>query len=205
MFRDRICIPKNSEIFYARHIVVAYLFTRGMKRDISKFVSKCLICQQVKAEHQVPSGLLQPMMTSEVTTDFVSGLPLSPKKKDAIWVVVDRLTKSAHFILVRLDYLLERLTKLYIAEIVRLHVVPNSIILDRDLRFTSRFWKKLQEAMDTKLNFSIAFHPQTDRQSERVFQILEDMLRYCVLMFESNWEKYLRLVEFVYKIAFSRA
>ncbi|KAA3487299.1 Integrase, catalytic core [Gossypium australe] len=109
-------------------------------------------CQQVKAEHQVPSGLLQPVMIPKwkwdrVTMDFVSGLPLSPKKKYAIWVVVDRLTKSGHFIPVRTDYSLDKLVELYISDIVRLHWIPVSIISDRDLRFTSRFWKKLQEAL----------------------------------------------------------
>ena len=111
-----------------------------------------------------------------ITMDFVSGLPLSLGKKNAIWVIVDRLTKSAHFIPVRIDYSLNKLAELYIREIVRLHGIPLSIISDRDLRFTSRIWQKLQEALGTKLNFSTAFHPQTDGQSERVIQILEDML-----------------------------
>ena len=91
--------------------------------------------------------------------DFVSGLPLTPSKKDSIWVIVDRLTKSAHFIPVRTDYSLQKLAKLYVAEIVRLHGVPVSIISDRDPRFTSRFWKKLHEALGTRLHFSTAFHP----------------------------------------------
>ena len=145
----------------------------GMKRDIFDFVSKCLICQQVKPEHQVPTGLLQPIMIPEwkwdrVTMDFVSGLPLSASKKDAIWVVVDRLTKSAHFIPVRTDFSLDKLAELYVSQIVRLHGVPISIVSDRVPRFTSRFWKKLQEALGTKLHFSTAFHPQTDGQSERI-------------------------------------
>ena len=135
-----------------------------MKQDIPELVSRCLVCQQVKVEHKVPPGLLQPVMIPEwkwdrVTMDFISGLPLSPKKKDVIWVVVDRLTKSVHFILVCIDYSLDKLAELYVSEIVRLHGVPLSIISDRDLRFTSRFWKKLQEALGTKLSFSIAFHP----------------------------------------------
>ncbi|KAB2048737.1 hypothetical protein ES319_A13G130800v1 [Gossypium barbadense] len=134
--------------------------------------------------------------------DFVSRLPLSLKKKDEIWVVVDRLTKSAHFILVRIDYSLERLAELYIAKIVRLHGALVSIISDRDPRFTLRFWKKLQEALGTKLNFSTTFHPQINSQFERVIQILEDMLRYCVLEFEGNWEKYFLLVEFAYNNSF---
>ena len=144
-----------------------------MKRDISEFVSKCLVCQQVKAEHQVPSGLLQPIMIPEwkwdrITMDFMTSLPLTPKRKDAVWVIVNRLTKSAHFIPVRVDYSLEKLADLYVSEIVRLHGVPLSIVSDRDPRFTSRFWKKLQEDLGTKLSFSTAFHSQTDGQSERV-------------------------------------
>ena len=120
----------------------------GIKRDISDFVSRCLICQQVKAEHQVPSGLLQPIMVPEwkwdrVTMDFVSGLPVSASKKDAIWVVVDRLTKSAHFIPVRMDFSLDKLAELYVSQIVRLHRIPISIVSNKDPRFTSRFWKKL--------------------------------------------------------------
>ena len=103
---------------------------------------------------------------------FVSGLPLTPSKKDSIWVIVDRLTKSAHFIPVRTDFSLQKLAKLYVAEIVRLHGVPVSIISDRDPRFTSQFWQKLHEALGTRLNFSTAFHPQNDGQLERVIQIL---------------------------------
>ena len=99
------------------------------------------------------------------------------KKHDAVWVVVDRLTKTAHFLLVRTDCSLDKLTELYIKEIVRLHEIPISIISDRDPRFTSRFWGKLQEALGSRLNFSTAFHPQTDGQSEIVIQVLEDMLR----------------------------
>ena len=130
--------------------------------------------------------------------DFISGLPLTPTKKDSVWVIVDRLTKSAHFIPVRTNYSLQKLAKLYIFEIVRLHGVPLSIISDKDPRFTSRFWKKLQEALGTRLSFSIAFHPQTDGKSEKVIQTLEDMLRCCVLEFQGSWEKYSPLVEFAY-------
>ncbi|KAK5832718.1 hypothetical protein PVK06_016521 [Gossypium arboreum] len=111
---------------------------------------------------------------------------------------MDRLTKSAHFIPVRTDYSLQKLARLYVAEIVQLHGVLMSIISDRDPRFTSRFWKKLQEALGTRLDFSTAFHPQTDGQSERVIQILEDMLRGCIIDFRRSWEDYLPLAEFAY-------
>ncbi|KAA3465914.1 reverse transcriptase [Gossypium australe] len=159
-----------------------------MKRDISEFVPRCLVCQQVKDEHQVPSGLLQLVMIPEWKWDRVM----------MDFVVVDRLTKSAHFISVRIDYSLDKLAELYISEIVRLHRVLVLIISDRDPKFTSQFWKKLQEALGTRLNFSKTFHPQTNGQSERIIQIVEDMFRCYVLEFEGNWKKYLSLVEFVY-------
>ena len=116
----------------------------GMKRDVSKFVTKCLVCQRVNAEHQVPSGLLQPIRISEwkwdrITMDFVVGSPLIGRKHDSVWVVVDRLTKAAHFLPVRTNYSLDKLAELYIKEIVWLHGFLISIISDRDLRFTSRF------------------------------------------------------------------
>ena len=100
----------------------------------------------------------------QIIIDFVVGLPLTVRKHDSIWVVVDRLTKSAHFLPVRTDYSLDKLIELYIKEIVRLHGIPVSIISYRDPRFNSRFWGKLQEALGTRLNFSTTFHPQTDGQ-----------------------------------------
>ncbi|KAA3461421.1 DNA/RNA polymerases superfamily protein [Gossypium australe] len=133
---------------------------------------------------------------------FLSGLPVSSKKKDAIWVVVDRLTKSAHFIPVRTDFSLDKVAELYISKIVRLHGVPLFIVLDRDLRFTSQFWKKLQEVLCSKFHFSTAYHLQTDGQPKRVIEILEDMLRCCILEFEGSWEKYLPLIEFAYNNSF---
>ncbi|KAL5565138.1 hypothetical protein UlMin_028302 [Ulmus minor] len=107
--------------------------------------------------------------------------------RDAIWVVVDRLTKSAHFISIKTTFSLEQLENLYVQEIVHLHRVPKSIVSDRDARFTSKFWRSVQRTMGTTLNFSTAFHPQTDGQSERTIQILEDMLRACVLDFKGTW------------------
>ena len=102
----------------------------------------------------------------------------------------------------RTDFSLDKLAELYVTQIVRLHGVPISIVSDRDPRFTSRFWKKLQEALGTKLHFSTAFHPQTDGQSERIIQILEDMLRCCILEFSGSWERYVPLIEFAYNNSF---
>ncbi|GMJ09500.1 hypothetical protein HRI_004619200 [Hibiscus trionum] len=130
--------------------------------------------------------------------DFVTGLPCTPRKCDAIWVIVDRFTKSTHFIMVRMNLSLEALADLYIQEVIRLHGVLASIVSDRDPRFTARFWKTLHKALGTKLNLSTTFHPQSDGKSERVIQVLEDMLRACIIDFGKNWEKSLPLVEFAY-------
>ena len=157
-----------------------------MKKEIAYFVSRCLTCQQVKAEHQKPAGKIQPFPIpiwkwDKITMDFVTGLPRTQRQHDAIWVIVDRLMKSAHCLLVSNDDSLDKLAQLYMEDIVRLHGVPLSIVSDRDPRFTSRFWSSLQDVMGTRLHFSTAFHPQTDGQSERTIQTLEDMLRACVI------------------------
>ncbi|RVW78377.1 Transposon Ty3-G Gag-Pol polyprotein [Vitis vinifera] len=163
----------------------------GMKRDIAQFVAQCLVCQQVKAEHQRPAGSLQPLAIPEwkwehITMDFVIGLPRTLGGNNVIWVIVDRLTKSAHFLPMKVNFSLDRLASLYVKEIVRMHGVPVSIVSDRDPRFTSRFWHSLQKALGTKLSFSTAFHPQTDGQSERVIQVLEDLLRACILDLQAS-------------------
>ena len=130
--------------------------------------------------------------------DFVTHLPRMQQKHDAVWVIVDRLTKSTHFLAVRMTFALERFCRLYIREIARLHGVPVSIVSDRDPRFTAHFWKSFQKAMGTRLTMSTMFHPQTDGQSERIIQVLEDMLRACVLDHKGSWEEHLPLVEFAY-------
>ncbi|KAL0551996.1 hypothetical protein IC582_011089 [Cucumis melo] len=176
---------------------------RNMKREVAEFVSKCLVCQQVKAPRQKPAGLLQPLSIPEwkwenVSMDFITGLPRTLRGFTVIWVVVDRLTKSAHFVPGKSTYTASKWAQLYMSEIVRLHGVPVSIVSDRDARFTSKFWKGLQTAMGTRLDFSTAFHPQTDGQTERLNQVLEDMLRACALEFPGSWDSHLHLMEFAY-------
>ncbi|XP_017647649.1 uncharacterized protein LOC108487807 [Gossypium arboreum] len=127
--------------------------------------------------------------------DFVSGLPLTPTKKNSVWVIVDQLTKSTHFIPVRIDYSLQKLAKLYVSEIMRLYEVPVLIISDRDPHFTSRFWRKLYEALGSRLDFNTLL-------SNRVIQILEDMFQNFVIDFRSSWEEFLPLVEFAYNYSF---
>ncbi|GJR81532.1 putative reverse transcriptase domain-containing protein [Tanacetum coccineum] len=159
--------------------------------------------RRVKAEHQRPSGLLQQPEIPEwkwdkINMDFITKLPRSRSGHETIWVIVDRLTKSAHFLAIREDYSTEKLAKIYIDEIVARHGVPVSIISDRDGRFTSRCWQTVQKALGTRLDMSTAYHPQTDGQSERMIQTLEDMLRACVIDFGGSWDVHLPLAEFSY-------
>ena len=132
-----------------------------MKKKVSEFVYSCLTCQKSKIEHQKPSGTLQPLEIPQwkwdgISMDFVVRLPKTPKSFDSIWVVVNRLTNSAHFLPINIRYPLEKLTSLYISEIVRLHGVPSIIVSDRDPRFTSRFWDSLHQALGTELKLSSA-------------------------------------------------
>ncbi|GJU61571.1 putative reverse transcriptase domain-containing protein [Tanacetum coccineum] len=183
----------------------------GMKRDIAEYVSKCLTCSKIKAEHQKPSGLLhQPEIPEwkweKITMDLVTKLPKSSSGYDAIWVIVDRLTKSAHFLPIREDYKTEKLARIYINEIVARHGVPVSIISDRDGRFASHLWQALQKALGTKLNMSTAYHPETDGQSERTIQTLEEnALRACVMDFGGSWDTHLPLVEFSYNNSYHKS
>ncbi|XP_063942791.1 uncharacterized protein LOC135150428 [Daucus carota subsp. sativus] len=126
------------------------------------------------------------------------GLPKTKANHDAIWVIVDRLAKSAHFLPINERFSLDKLVHMYLKEIVVHHGVPVSIVSDRDPRFNLRFWKSFQECLGTKLNMSTAYHPQTDGQSERTIQTIEDMLRVCAIDFKGNWDEHLPLVEFAY-------
>nr|AAO45752.1 pol protein [Cucumis melo subsp. melo] len=223
LFERRLCVPSDSavktELLSEAHSSpfsmhpgstedvsgpeAGFIGGRNMKREVAEFVSKCLVCQQVKAPRQKPAGLLQPLSIPEwkwenVSMDFITGLPRTLRGFTVIWVVVDRLTKSAHFVPGKSTYTASKWAQLYMSEIVRLHGVPVSIVSDRDARFTSKFWKGLQTAMGTRLDFSTAFHPQTDGQTERLNQVLEDMLRACALEFPGSWDSHLHLMEFAY-------
>ena len=173
-----------------------------MKRDIDEYVALCDTCQRVKAEHQRPAGLLQPLKVpewkwDEVGMDLIVGLPCTQKGYDSIWVIVDRLTNVAHFIPIKTTYMVpvwrrDTWNGLYAC------MGFLKILLDRSTQFTSRFCEKLHEAMGTKLNFSSAYHPQTEDQTERINQVLEDMLRACALQFKDSWDDSLPNAEFSY-------
>ncbi|GKD91134.1 putative reverse transcriptase domain-containing protein [Tanacetum coccineum] len=195
--------PDGTRCFGNRVWLPQYGGLRDLVMHESHKSNKCLTCAKVKAEHQKPSGLLQqpeiPVWKWErITMDFLSGLPRTPSGYDTIWVIVDRLTKSAHFLPMKKTDSMEKLTRLYLEEIVCSHGVPVLIILDRDSHFTFNFWRSLQKALGTNLDMSTAYRPQTDGQSKRTIQMLEDMLRACVIDFGSSWDRHLPLVEFSY-------
>ena len=178
-------------------------FWSGMKRDIADFLARCLECQRVKAEHEHSAGLLQPNLIPSwkwdiVSMDFMVGLPMTARRHDAIMVTVDRLTKVAHFAPIRSSYTAASVASVFMRDIVRLHGIPRKIISDRDPVFTSAFWTSLQHDLGAQLNFSSAYHPKTDGQTERVNQVLEDMFRMYVMDRQTHWEDYLYLVEFSY-------
>ena len=133
--------------------------------------------------------------------DFISGLPLS-QGKDWIWVIVDRLTKLTHFIVVKGTKTANQYAEIFVKEVVKYHGVPKNIVSDRGSIWTSQFWKDFTKDLGAKLRISSAFHPQTDGQTERVNHVLEDMLRACILDFQSSWVKHLPLVEFAYNNSF---
>ena len=130
--------------------------------------------------------------------DFVTHLPRTSQGHDVVWVIMDRLTKSAHFLAMRMAFTLEKFYRLYMREIVWLHGVSVCIVSNRDPKFTAHFWKSFQQVMGTQLMMNTVFYTQTDGQSERTIQTLENMLRACVLDFQGIWEEHLSLVEFAY-------
>jgi hypothetical protein len=220
-FRNRLCVPKGEawevlldeahNLAYSIHPGTTKMYLdlktrywwRGMKKEIAQYVARGDTCQWTKAEHQKPAGLLQPLPVpkwkwEEIGMDFVTGLPRTQKGNDSVWVIIDRHTKVAHFIPVKITFDEATLARIYLKEIVRLHGIPQKIVLDRGTQFTSKFWMSLQHAMGTKLDFSTAYHPQSDGQTERVNKVLEDLLRACVLTFDRNWESSLPYAEFSY-------
>jgi transposase InsO family protein len=175
----------------------------GLKRYVAAHMAMCDVCQRVKAEHQRPAGLLHLLKVpewkwEEIGMEFIVGLPHTPKGYAFIWVIVDRLTKVAHFIPVKTTYKGSLLVELYMAQIVCLQGVPKKIFSNRGSQFTSRFWKSIHENMNTKLSFSSAYHPQTDGHTERTNQVLEDMLTTCALQHGGSWDKSLPYAEFSY-------
>jgi transposase InsO family protein len=137
--------------------------------------------------------------------DFLVGLLRTQSGYDSIWVIMDRSTKVAHSIQIKTTYSGPQLAHLYMSRTICLHGVPKKIVSDRGTQFTSKFWERLHETLDTQLRFSSAYHPQTDGQTERVNQILEDMLRTCALQYGKSWDKSLSYAEFSYNNSYQES
>jgi hypothetical protein len=157
----------HSRVTKMRVDLKPLFFWKGLKANIVNYVARCLKCQQVKAEHRHPVGLLQPHAILEskwevILMDFIVGLPLMTRRHDSIYIVVDTLTKSAHFIPMRTTYQAPNIVRVFISEIVRLHGMPKRIISDQGSVFTGRFWTSFQEALGPELNFSTTYHPETN-------------------------------------------
>jgi hypothetical protein len=216
-FEDRLVVPKNPElrkkILDEAHLSIfsmhpgsnkmyhdlrsLYWWTR-MKREIAKYIFECDTCQRIKASHLKVVGTLQPLPIpswkwEDICMDFIVGLPNTSRHHDSIWVIVDRLTKIAHFLPVHTTQKTEKYVEIYIHQIVRLHGIPRTIVLDREASFVARFWEQLQKSLGTTVIRNSAYHPQTDGQTERVNQILEDMLRACVIHYGKDWDKCISL------------
>ncbi|GKB65897.1 putative reverse transcriptase domain-containing protein, partial [Tanacetum coccineum] len=172
----------------ARIPQVKIFYPSWFGKDVSRH-EKAILVAQYEGRHRHWDNIMM---------DFITKLPKSSHDFDTIWVIVDRLTKSAHFLSIMENDPLDKLARLYLNTIVARHGIPASIICDRDRRFTSNFWRSFQKALGTDISMSTAYHPETDGQSERTIQTLEDMLRACVIDFGKGWVKHLPLAEFSY-------
>jgi hypothetical protein len=221
-FKNRLYIPDSTELkltvldevhkkLYSGHpgyqkkiTTLKKLFCwPNMKAEIAEYLDRCQYCQQVKAKHQHPTDLLHPLPIPEwkwetISLEFITGLPKTQKQNDSIMVVIDKLSKYAHFIPVKSTFKAINITEIFMNRIFRLHGIPKMMVSDRDVKFTSTFWKELFARLNTNLNFSTSYHPQMNGQTERTNQITEDMLCMYVRAKPSKWEDYLHLVEFAY-------
>jgi hypothetical protein len=175
-------------------------YWNGMSADVSNYVKSCLICQQNKPSQQKQIGLLMPVKSPTIkwhtiTMDFIVQLPMSDNKHDAILVVVDKFSKFAHFIPTTSNVSAPEAATLIFDNVVRLHGLPQTIISDRDSRFTSTFWKSLFSLLNTKLSLSSSFHPQSDGQTENMNRYLEQALRHYVDIKQRDWDQYLTSIE----------
>ncbi|MCO5594306.1 hypothetical protein L7F22_048335 [Adiantum nelumboides] len=219
---NRLCITHSlrEKVMYESHAppyaghrgiqstlraIETYFYWPTMKRDIPDYVSKCVVCQKTKFDRGKQPGLLQPIPIPDspwesISKDFIFGLPKSFHGNTGIWTIVDMFSKQAHFIPVKKTIKAHQMATLFISQIFKYHGLPSSIVSDRDPRMTSNFWKGLFENLGTRLNFSSAYHPQTDGQSEIANLTILDLLKSYVTKVDqrSQWDKYLPLVEYAY-------
>jgi hypothetical protein len=181
-----------------------------MKREIAKYMSECDTCRRVKARYLRPAGNLKPLSIPEwkwenICMDFIVGLLLTSSGDNSIWVIVDHLTKSVHYIPISTTYRVRKYAELYISHIIHYHGILKTIISGRGSIFVTRFWEQLHDCLGTYLLQSSAYHPQIDGQTERVNQIIEDMLHACVLNDGPKFDKHLPLAEFSYKNSYQES
>ena len=174
--------------------------------QITKFVAECNVCQRCKYQATSPAGLLQPLpipqaVWEDISLDFISGLP-KVRGVDTILVVVDRLTKYGHFLLVKHPYTAKTIAELFAKEIVRLHGIPSSIVSDRDPTFMSHFWVELFRMQGTSLKMSSSYHPETDGQTEVLNRCLETYLRCFATEQPKSWIGWLHWAEYWYNTTF---
>jgi len=181
----------------------------GMSSQLKQFIKHCDTCQRHKMDATKPTGLLQPLpipeqIWSDISMDFIDGLPLS-YGKTTIFVVVDRFSKYGHFTPIKHPYTAPQVSQVFFEAIFRLHGIPTSIVCDRDPTFTSLFWRELFRLNGTSFRFSSAYHPQTDGQTEVVNRTIEMYLRCFTSSFPKQWVKWLPWVEFCYNTSFHSA
>jgi hypothetical protein len=220
-FQDRLYVPHESDLqhelikeFHSSPIgghsgfnatlarLYSTLYWPGMYKDVKTFILQCATCQYNKYNTHSPYGLLQPLhmphqVWEEISMDFITNLPPS-NNKTTIWVVVDRLSKFAHFIALLTGVTAASLATIFINEIYRLHEIPKTIVSDRDRVFISKFWREFFKHLGTTLSFSSSYHPQTDGQTEVLNRCLETYLRCFVSETPKMWTKYLPMAEFWY-------
>jgi hypothetical protein len=192
MHKNRIYVPSSKELRnlvlkemhnvpYARHLdyqkkittVRSQFFWPGMKKDVVDYIARCMECQRVKVDHRHPTGLLQPLPIPEkkwevITIDFITKLPRTKRQHDSIMVVVEKLTKAAHFVPVKTTHIIDNIADIFMREIARLHGIPRTIVSDRDTKFTSNFWKGLFKGFGTNLKSITTYHSHSDGQTQRV-------------------------------------
>ena len=172
--------------------VKSHYFWLGMKKEIVEYIARCMECKKVKVEHRHPTGLLKPLPIPEwkwevVTMDFITEFPRTGKQDDSIIVVVEKLTKYAHFISLKTTHKVTDVADIFMKEVARLHGIPKTIVSNRDPKFTSNLWKGLFKGFRMSLNFSTTYHPESDGQTKRVNIVIEDTLRMHVMDKPSKW------------------
>ncbi|GJP41373.1 hypothetical protein CLOM_g1045 [Closterium sp. NIES-68] len=210
----QLLLEEYHDVLYAGHFggnktltgIAKHYYWPHMADDVQKFVTSCDTCQRMKSNKQKKAGLLQPLPVPEqpwqvVSLDFITTLPPTTSSHDAILVVIDKFSKMRHFIPTHTTARTEETAQLFVRHIISQHGIPTTLISDRDPKFTSKFWKELMSLLGTKLAMSSAYHPQTDGQTERLNQIVEQLLRAACKDEISKWDLHLPILEFAYNNA----